>query len=178
MIKLQPQNGYFYELKGQILFESGQVFDSIKLYHQAIKLLPNSDLVKIALSSSILTLKTNDKDLVNFAIKNLKEAAKNENDNAQIFIELTKAYQKIGEIGQSYLALAELNLLKKDYKKTKKYAKLALEKLEKNDKSNKMKAQDILEIIKDDLKKDGKDEDDEPEKKKINLSRLLQNKLT
>jgi predicted Zn-dependent protease len=170
LIKAQPKNGYFYELKGQVLFESGNIVESIKYYHQAIKLLPNPNLVKISLSGAILALKTNDKDLVNFAIKNLKEASETEKNNGQIFVEFAKAYEKIGEKGQSYLALAELNLLRKDYKKTKKYAKLALEKLGKNDKSNRMKAADILEIIKDDLKKDSEEDSDEDEKK-FNLTK-------
>ena len=164
LIKSFPKNGYFYELKGQVLFESGQITESIKSYHEAIKFLPHTDLVKISMSTSILALRSNDKDLVNFAIKNLKEANKTEKNSGQIFVELAKAYTKLGEIGKSYLSLAELNLLKKDYEKTKKYAKLALEKLEKNDKSNRIKAQDILEIIKDELKKDGKDLDDKVKK--------------
>ena len=151
LIKSEPQNGYFYELKGQILFENGLIKEAIKSYQKAIKLLPNPALAKISLSNAILTLKTNDKELINFAIQNLKEAEIVEKNNGQIFNELSKAYFKINKKGQAYLALAELNLLQKNDKKAKEYAKLSLDNLkEKEEKSDWLKAKDILEIIKND----------------------------
>ncbi len=157
LIKEQPENGYFHELKGQILFENGLTQEAIKSYHKAIKFLPNSELAKISISSAILTLKNNDKDLVNFAIKNLNEAKLIETENLQIFQELAKAFEENNEMGKSYLALAELNLLKKDYKKTKEYADLSLEKFKNTDKSDLIKAKDILEIIKDEIEEDDED---------------------
>ena len=165
LIKSQPKNGYFHELKGQILFESGKVKESIKSYKNAISLLPNPALAKVSLSGAILTLKTNDQDLVNFAIKNLDEAKKLERNNGQIFSELAKAYLKLEENGKSYLALSELNLLRQDNKKARKYAGLALENLKENeDKSDWLKAKDIIEAAKDKNKKD--EDDDKPEKNK------------
>ena len=158
LIKEQPTNGYFHELKGQILFENGLTKEAIKSYKTSIKLLPNPVLAKISLSSAILTLNSNDKDLVNFAIKNLNEAKIKENSNGQIFKELSIAYQKIGKKGKSYLALSELNLLKKDNKKSRKYAKRALEELDKNDKSSIIKANDILKTTKDE-KSEGSNEE-------------------
>ncbi len=147
LIKEQPKNGYFHELKGQILFENNLIKESIQSYKKAINLLPSPDLAKIALSGSILSLKSNDRDLINFAIKSLNEASVNEKDNGQLFKELARAYQKIGEMGKSYLALSELNLLRQKNKKARQYAKMALENLSDEDKSSKIKAQDILAII-------------------------------
>ena len=152
LIKTEPKNGYFHELKGQILFENGFVKESIKSYKKALEILPNDDLIKIALSASVLALKTDDRELVNFAIKNLNEAKIHEKTNGQIFQELSKAYLKIKEDGKSYLALSELNLLKQDNKKAREYAKMALEKLPKDDKINQLKANDILTIVKEDDK--------------------------
>lgn len=157
LLRKYPKNGYFHELKGQILYENGLVKESIKSYHRAIKLLPDPVLAKIAISGSVLNLKTDDVDLVNFAIKNLNQVKRKEENNPQIFQSLAKAYEKKNEMGKSYLALAEFNLLKKEYEKTKEYADLALENLKKSDKINKLKTQDILAII----KKEIADEDKE-----------------
>lgn len=152
LIKLEPNNGYFYELKGQILFENGLIKESIKAYHQSIKLLPNNNLAKIALAAAIIRLENSDVDLINLAIKNLNEAKIYEKNNSQIFEELSKAYGKIGDKGRSYLALAELNLLKQDDKKAKEFANLAIKNLDENDKPDQLKAKDILVFTKDDEK--------------------------
>lgn len=174
LIKEQPANGYFHELKGQILFENGHISESIKSYHQAVKFLSNNALAKISLGASIISLNNNDKDLINFAILNLNQARIVEKNNGQIFSELAKAYGKLGEMGKSYLALSDLNLLKQDNKKAKKYAKLALKSLDKNDKSNILKANDILATIDD--KKDPKNLlDEEDENNSILLNRQINN---
>lgn len=49
-----PQNPYFHELKGQILFESGRVSESISAYETALKFLPNNYLLQISLAQAIL----------------------------------------------------------------------------------------------------------------------------
>ena len=150
LIKKYPKNGYFYELKGQILFESGQIVAAIKSYQNSLKFLPNSTLAKISLSQAIITLKNIDFDLAQLAIKNLQEAKKQEKHNLQIYQQLAKAYKILDQDGKSYLALAELNLLKNNNKKAKKYAKLAIKNLDNSDKAAILQSQDILEIIKDD----------------------------
>ncbi len=54
LIAAQPNNPYFYELKGQILFESGHVDESIKVYEQAYNLLPNASLIRLALAQALI----------------------------------------------------------------------------------------------------------------------------
>jgi predicted Zn-dependent protease len=147
LINIQPNNGYFHELKGQIQFESGFITESIKSYKKSIQLLPNPILARIALSSAILSLKQNDRELINFAINNLNDCKIKEPENRNILKQLAGAYNKINQIGRSYVILSELNLLKKKHEKAKKFAKLALEKLEKDDNIFILRANDIMEII-------------------------------
>ena len=151
LIEMQPSNGYFYELKGQIQFESGLTKESISSYKVAINLLPNPILAKIAISNSILSLKKDDKELIAYAIRTLNKARIKEANNKYILQQLAGAYNKINQKGRSYLSLSELNLLKEDCKKAKKFANKALEKLKKDDKIFILKANDIKNICADDL---------------------------
>lgn len=148
LIKLSPNDNYLYDLKGQILFESGNVKDSIIAYNQAVKLNDKNNLARIALASSIINLDLQDKNLVNFAIENLLIAQKTEKSDINIYEQLAKAYNQDGNLGLSYLNLAEINLLKKDQKKVKKYIKLAKENLDKNDKVNLLRLDDIEQFSK------------------------------
>ena len=43
----QPQNPYFWELKGQILFENGKIKESLKAYEKSVSLAPQDHLIKI-----------------------------------------------------------------------------------------------------------------------------------
>ena len=149
LLQEDEKDGYLWELKGQILFESGLVKKSIVAYKKAVELQKDrAHLAKIGLASSIIALDSKDKDLTNFAIDNLLDASKTEGENPNIFKQLSKAYHQIDNQGRAYLALAELYLLKRDETKTIEYAKLAKEKLDKDDKSALIKADDILQIVK------------------------------
>lgn len=147
-----PKDGFLFELRGEILFGSGRVEDSIISYNQAIKLLSGEDstLAKISFSSSILALKKNDETLIKLAIKRLEEAKEIENENPFLFRQLASAYSKIGDEGRSLLALAELNLLTGDKEKCRKFAKEAKEKLAKSEKMELLRADDLIELGKDD----------------------------
>lgn len=155
LIKDAPTDNYLYDLRGQILFESGNVKDSIIAYNQTIKLNSQNNLARIALATAIINLNSGDKNLTDFAIENLLTAQKTEKTDGNIYKQLSVAYNQNGDLGRSYLALAELNLLKDDKVKTEKYSKLAKENLDKNDKVNLLRVDDIEEFakkIKDDKK--------------------------
>jgi predicted Zn-dependent protease len=142
--------GFLYELKGQILFESGEIESSVISYSKALKLLDDKDSsqAKIAFSSSILALPSNDEELVEMAIKRLEEAKKYEDDNPFLFKQLANAYDKIGDTGKSFLSLAEFNFWRGDKEKAVKYAKKAKEKLPKNSKTELLRADDLIELAK------------------------------
>ncbi|MBU6338398.1 MAG: M48 family metalloprotease [Rickettsiales bacterium] len=142
--------GFLYELRGQVLFELGQVDDSIISYNKAIKLLDERDSsqVKIAFAMAVLSVSKNDHDLANLVIKRLLEAKKYEYDNPFLFKQIASAYNKIGDKGRSFLALAEFNFWRGDNEKAIKYAKEAKKNLDKNDKEELLRADDLTEIAK------------------------------
>lgn len=148
------EKGFLLEMKGQILFESGNIQNSILAYDKAIKLLPAKDAAqaKISFASAILALKKNDKELLNLAIKKLEEAKIFEAESPFLFKQLANAYSKINDEGRSLLALAEFNLLINNKEKCTKYAKEAKEKLNKLATLELLRADDLLELAKDEKK--------------------------
>ncbi|MBU6140384.1 MAG: M48 family metalloprotease [Proteobacteria bacterium] len=154
IIAKNPSDGFLFELKGQILFESGRIQDSVLTYSQAVKSLSAQDnaIVKVSFALAILSLKTSDQDLIKLAIKELEEAKKFEAENPLLFKQLANGYSRIGDEARSLLALAEFSLLIGEKEKCQKYAKEAKEKFNKSDKSEIIRADDLLELAKE---KDG-----------------------
>jgi predicted Zn-dependent protease len=145
-----PQDGFLFELKGQILFESGRVKDAAVAYDRAIKLLDEKDsaMAKLAFGSAILALKTKDEVLLELAIKRLEEAKAYESRSPFLFYQLAIAYNKMLDEGRSLLALAEYNLLIDKKDKVGKIAKLAKEKLPPSAKEEQLRADDLIEMSK------------------------------
>lgn len=163
VIENNMEDGFLYELKAQILFESGNINDAIVFYDKAIKMLSRQDSsqAKIYFALAILTLPSHDKGLMQAAITRLKEAKEFEEDNAFLFKQLSNAYNKLGDEGRSFAALAEYNFLINDKKKAKKYAQNAKDIFLKVKNKNEVRAdilrlEDLLELIKND--KDFKEE--------------------
>lgn len=142
-----PADGFLPELKGQILFESGQVADSSLAYDKAIRLLDLRDgaQARIAFAAAILALSDNDPDLINLAIKRLEQAKKYEGDNPFLFRNLAAAYSKINDDGRSLLSLAQFNCMIGQKQKCVKYAKQAKEKLNQAATTELLNVSDLLE---------------------------------
>jgi predicted Zn-dependent protease len=158
LISLNPNDGYLWELKGQILFESGKVRDAVIIYKKAVDLQKkisghNPALARLGLASSLISLNSGDKELTDFAIKNLQLTLPKEKDNPMIFKELSNAYSQNNNHGRAYLALAEYHLLMGDKEKSIKNAELAKKNLDKSDKIGILEAEDILATTEKELKK-------------------------
>ncbi len=54
LIKNNPKNPYFHELKGQFLFESGKTYMALKAYEKALELKPNSKDIAISWAHTAL----------------------------------------------------------------------------------------------------------------------------
>jgi len=63
LIKDEPANPYFYELKAQIKFESGRIEEAIASYQKLNELYPNSALFKQAYAKALIENKNKDKEL-------------------------------------------------------------------------------------------------------------------
>lgn len=53
LITLNPDNPFFYELKGQFLFETGRVDEAVRSYEKAVNLLPRAPLIRLALGQAL-----------------------------------------------------------------------------------------------------------------------------
>ncbi len=111
LIAAKPDWAYFYEIKGQFLFESGDVAAAIPPLQQAIKLAPDEPLIRIMLAQALLAAPGNQN--VEEAIANLRTALARETTSAMGYRQLAAAYARKGDslppqARQQYLAQAEL----------------------------------------------------------------------
>jgi predicted Zn-dependent protease len=110
LVKEHPDDPYYNELRGQILFESGQVAAAVAPYRKAAKALPESSLMRVELAQTELEL-ANDDTLAQEALTNLREAVKLDRSSADAWHQLAIAEGRAGNLGQAALALAEEGIL-------------------------------------------------------------------
>lgn len=104
LIKDYPDDPFFHELKGQILFESGKIMEAYPSYQKAHALKPDSSLIRINLAQIELAL-PNPK--YNDICTNLEKALVSEPENTFAWELLATSYGKMGNIGMAAYALAE-----------------------------------------------------------------------
>lgn len=110
LLTAHPNDPYFYELKGQVLFEYGRVGEAIPAYEKAVELLPDEPELRIGLAQA--QIEANDPALNSMALGHLRRAVLSDRTNAIAWRYLGIAYGRAGEFGQSSLALAEEALLR------------------------------------------------------------------
>lgn len=74
LIQTEPNNPFFHELRGQMLYENGRITEAIAAYQMAVKLLPGSALLQAALGNALLQDSTPNQ--TEAAIMHLREAAR------------------------------------------------------------------------------------------------------
>lgn len=141
LLAQEPNNGYLYELKGQIYFENSNMDDAISHYRRAVDLLPNASLIRLELAKSLLERRDN--GLLEEAIKNLTLAQKDEKPTPRLYRLLATAYGRSGQDGLAKLHLAEEALLKGDKAFAIQQARLAQQALPESSGSW-QRAQDII----------------------------------
>ena len=100
-----PDNPYYWELKGQILFEESRPLDAIEAHAKAVELKPDAPLLRINLAHAMI--ETNDPERLDAAIDQLKRATAIEGDNTLAWRLLGQAYASQGKDGEARLASAE-----------------------------------------------------------------------
>ena len=101
----QPDNPYFWELKGQILFEEGRPQDALAAHQRSVDLAPDAPLLRINLAHALI--ETNDPAQLARAVAELKHARAREDDNTLAWRLLSQAYASLGREGEARLASAE-----------------------------------------------------------------------
>ncbi|NQV56405.1 MAG: M48 family metallopeptidase [Rhodospirillales bacterium] len=109
LISEQPNDPYFHELKGQILFENRHGAEAINSYERAVALLPNSSLILTDLARA--QIEQNDPELRIRAVKHLRAALEIEPKRPFAWRQLAIALGQMGNMSESWHALAEEALL-------------------------------------------------------------------
>ena len=146
LIKREPKNPYFYELKGQMLVDFGRVKESLAAYQKSITLMPSSGLVRIALAHAQIESAQGNADQLNKAIANLNRAMREEPRSSRVHRLLATAYGRQGKDAYARLHLAEEALLQRKNSYAKQQANIALKGLP-EDSSAALRARDILVFI-------------------------------
>lgn len=114
LIKDFPNNPYYDELKGQMLFENGRVAEAVAPYARAVQLAPSEPLLNIELAQ--VQLEAGDAKYLAPAKDELTIAINGESDNPDAWRELAIVYGREGNIGMAALALAEQNMASGNYR--------------------------------------------------------------
>jgi len=106
LLEEQPENPFFWELRGQILFEEGRPEEAIGAHQRSVDLMPGAPLLRINLAHAML--ETRDPERLATAVDHLKRAAALEQDNTMAWRLLSQAYASQGKEGEARLASAEM----------------------------------------------------------------------
>jgi predicted Zn-dependent protease len=130
LIAEYPDDPYFHELKGQMLFENGRIAESRAPYEKAVALRPNSPLLRLGLARA--QLEANDPALNGQALAHLKEVVRNEPENATAWRFLAVAHGRAGDTGLTALSLSEAAFARGDYKQAQEQSRRAQQLLAEN----------------------------------------------
>lgn len=148
LIKTEPENPFFHELKGQMLVDFSRVEAALPHYKKAVKLKPKSGLFRIAYAHALIETShgvgANTK--LEEAIEHLNWGLRIENRSARVYRLLATAYGRLGNDPVAKLYLAEEALLKRDFQYAKRQANVALKGFDEGT-ATWIRAQDILFAI-------------------------------
>lgn len=105
LLEKHPDNPYFNELKGQMLFEFGKIAESIEPHRRSVELAPGKALLLINHGRALAA--TEGADNIAAAVKELKSALLLEPDNSFGWFELARAYGALDKEPLADLAMAE-----------------------------------------------------------------------
>lgn len=109
LIAERPNDPYFWELKGQMLFENGRGTEALEPYRKSVALLPSSALLQVGLAQ--VEVEQEDTALLDDAKAHLNKALQIEPDNYSAWRLLGIAHGRLGEEGMAAYAMAEQTLL-------------------------------------------------------------------
>jgi predicted Zn-dependent protease len=130
LIREFPNNPYYRELRGQMLFENGRVREAIRPYEDSVRLAPSAALLRISLSQ--VYIETGDPVLNKRAIAYLNDASREEGRDSQVWHFLAVAYGRDNQMGMAALSLAEQALADGKKKDAMQQAKRATQLLTRN----------------------------------------------
>jgi predicted Zn-dependent protease len=123
LIQVQPNNAYFYELRGQALLEGGKPAEAIAPLRRAVQLSNNAPLIEMLLGQALVA--TNNKAYTEEAIAILRAAVARETEAPLGYSQLAMAYGRKGDYAEADLASAQAAFLRGDNKTARELASRA-----------------------------------------------------
>ena len=105
LIQAEPNNPYFYELKGQALTETGHGREALAPLRHAISLAPDPTLIRVMLGQALVS--TEDPAMAEEAIVNLRKALAADSEIPDAYDHLAMAYGRRGDLAEADLASAQ-----------------------------------------------------------------------
>ncbi|MDA9431168.1 M48 family metalloprotease [Bradyrhizobium sp. CCBAU 51627] len=120
LIAVQPNNPYFYEVRGQALLESGKPAEAIAPLRKAVALSNNAALIEMLLGQALVG--TDNKAYTDDAIRILRAAVAREPEAPIGYTQLAMAYGRKGDYAEADLASAQAAYLRGDNKTARELA--------------------------------------------------------
>jgi predicted Zn-dependent protease len=120
LIQVQPNNPYFYELKGQALLEGGRPAEAVAPLRQAVQLSHGNPLIEIMLAQALNA--TNNPKLAEEAVGLLRTAIVREPEAPEAYSQLAMAYGRKGDLANADLASAQAAFNRGDLKTARQLA--------------------------------------------------------
>jgi len=114
LIQQQPNNPYFYEVRGQALLEGGKPQEAIAPLRKAVALSNNAPLIEMLLGQALVA--TGNNAYTDEAIAILRAAVARESEAPIGYMQLAMAYGRKGDYAQADLASAQAAYLRGDSK--------------------------------------------------------------
>ncbi len=150
LLKTNPHDAFFLELKGQILLESGKPAEAIAPLREATKNSGDAPLIAAMLGHALVA--TDDRKNFPEAKQVLKTAIIRDNDDPFAWYQLGVIYESEGDEGRAALATAERSSLEDNPKQALASAELAMKGIPQGS-PDWLRAQDIAMVMKTQLKK-------------------------
>jgi len=112
LIQSQPNNPYFYELRGQALLEGGKPNEAIPSLRKAVQLSRNAPLIEMLLGQALVA--SDNPALADEAVTILKNALVQEPEAPIGYTQLAMAYGRKGDLADADLASAQAAYLRGD----------------------------------------------------------------
>lgn len=118
-----PDDPYFHELRGQMLFENGKIREAVPAYQRAVDLLPGTSQLTLGLAKA--QVEANDPAFDDDALAHLQTTLDQEPQNAAAWRLAAIVYGRRGDTGMTALSLAEAALARRSAKEAQGHARRA-----------------------------------------------------
>jgi predicted Zn-dependent protease len=141
LLRDQPNNPHFHELRGQVLLESGRAAAAIEPLRRAARAVPTSGLVRGMLGQALLA--SGSPAALDEAIRELSYAAQREKELSEPHRHLATAYARKGNQGMAEISAAQAAFIEGDLVSARTQATRAIPKLPAGS-PGRLRAEDIV----------------------------------